>query len=209
MTYKRPILGNTSVILFRLRTFGVGKTLYFSPFWIYNSTFWWPPLECSIRCLWINFNRFCIVFPFCLKTSFCFPSWYITIHGNFSIWNKLKLNNEWRTLFRCNTFWDSQRDFMSSGVQSTLKTLTFSCSEYKVAKSSNLDSYFGQSVHESSPKMIKVKAELWMASWNSWGEDRVGASAGSGLCLFLLTNPFSSCKTLKIWKNFAFVKIHF
>ena len=92
MTYKRPILGNTSVILFRLRTFGVGKTLYFSPFWIYNSTFWWPPLECSIRCLWINFNRFCIVFPFCLKTSFCFPSWYITIHGNFSIWNKLKLN---------------------------------------------------------------------------------------------------------------------
>ena len=92
MTYKRPILGNTSVILFRLRTFGVGKTFYFLPFWIYNSTFWWPPLECSIRCLWINFNRFCIVFPFCLKTSFCFPSWYITIHGNFSIWNKLKLN---------------------------------------------------------------------------------------------------------------------
>ena len=31
LTYKRPILGNTSVILFRLRTFGVGKTLYFSP----------------------------------------------------------------------------------------------------------------------------------------------------------------------------------
>lgn len=117
----------------------------------------------------------------------------------------IKIKVRWGILysvFCCSTFWDSQRDFMSSGVQSTLKTLTFSCSEYKVAKSSNLDSYLRQSVHESWPKMMKVKAELWIASWNSWVEVRVGASAGSGLCLCLLTNPFNSCKTLKFWQQF-------
>ena len=64
--------------------------LFIFRIWFYNSTFCCPPfsLECSIRCLWINFNRFCIV-RLWLKTSFCFPSWYITIHGNFSIWNFL------------------------------------------------------------------------------------------------------------------------